>query len=105
MDTHESSPCAACRFFLIGLRLIQFILLFVQQPRPYDAGSTHHLIDRSSDLSFPSDHATTIVAITAVFLFHELTPRRVAFVAVAILVSLSRIYVGGHYASDVSAVP
>lgn len=61
--------------FLFGLALNQVILLFVQRARPYEAGVTHLLIERSADFSFPSDHATTTVAIAAAFLIHGM-PRR-----------------------------
>jgi hypothetical protein len=44
--------------FLLGLALNQPLLLFVHRVRPYDAGITHLLIERSGDFSFPSDQQT-----------------------------------------------
>ena len=70
--------------FLTGLALNQLILLFVQRVRPYDGGITSLLIPPSGDPSFPSDHATASFAIAA-----------------AVLISISRIYIGTHYLSDV----
>ena len=54
---------AAGLTFLIGLGINQIILLFDHRIRPYDAGITRLLIERSSDPSFPSDHATASFAI------------------------------------------
>jgi undecaprenyl-diphosphatase len=87
--------------FLVGLAINQVILLFVQRARPYDAGVTHLLIERSADFSFPSDHATATVAIAAAFMIHEMPQRGALFLAAAVLMVVSRVYVGTHYASDV----
>jgi undecaprenyl-diphosphatase len=92
---------AAGLSFLAGLALNQFVLLFIHRERPYDAGITHLLIGRSADFSFPSDHATAVVAIAATFLLHRMSRRGLVFLAAAIVVGFSRIYVGIHYASDV----
>ena len=40
---------AAGLSFLIGLGLNQIILLFVHRVRPYDAGVSHLIIERSAD--------------------------------------------------------
>ncbi len=87
--------------FLLGLALNQLILLFVHRMRPYDAGITNLLIARSADYSFPSDHATAATAIAAAFLLHGMRRSGLAFLAAALLVIVSRVYVGTHYASDV----
>ncbi len=87
--------------FLIGLAINQVILLLVHRIRPYDAGISHLLIAPSADPSFPSDHATATFAIAAAFLLHGM--RRVGFwfLAAALLVIVSRVYIGTHYVSDV----
>ncbi|MEP6563572.1 MAG: phosphatase PAP2 family protein [Mesorhizobium sp.] len=92
---------AAGLSFLIGLGINQLVLLFVQRVRPYDAHITHLIIGRSLDFSFPSDHATAGFAIAAAFLLHGLRRRGLAFLAAAMLVSLSRVYLGTHYVSDI----
>lgn len=92
---------AAGLSFLIGLGMNQIILLFVHRVRPYDAGLSHLIIERSADWSFPSDHATATFAIAAAFLAHGRGWRGLAFLIAAVLVSVSRVYVGTHYASDV----
>ena len=92
---------AAGLSFLTGLGLNQLILLFVHRIRPYDAGVSHLIISRSGDWSFPSDHATATFAIATSFLLHGFGRRGLAFLAGALLVCVSRIYVGAHYVTDV----
>jgi undecaprenyl-diphosphatase len=87
--------------FLLGLGFNQIILLFVHRARPYDGGVTHLLIERSADFSFPSDHATAIFAIAASFLLHAMPRRGVLLLAAAVLVAISRVYIGTHYLSDI----
>jgi len=76
-------------------------LLFIHRVRPYDSGVTNLLIARSGDFSFPSDHATATFAIAAAFLLHGMRRRGLGFLAAALLIAISRVYVGTHYASDV----
>ncbi len=87
--------------FLVGLAVNQIILLFVHRIRPYDAGITHLLIDRSADPSFPSDHATATFAIAAAFLLYGVRRLGLWFLAAAVLVAISRVYIGTHYVGDV----
>lgn len=92
---------AAGLSFLIGLAFNQVVLLFVHRVRPYDAGLTHLIIARSTDWSFPSDHATATIAIVAAFLFHGWRKRALGLFIGALIVCVSRIYVGTHYFTDV----
>lgn len=92
---------AAGLSFILGLMINQLILLFIQRMRPYDAGLTHLLISPSADFSFPSDHATATVAIAAAFLLQGMRRRGLVFLAAAVVVCLSRVYIGTHYVSDV----
>lgn len=87
--------------FLLGLGINQIVLLIVDRIRPYDAGITHLLIERSGDPSFPSDHATATFAIAASLLLHGMCKRGLVFLAAALLISTSRVYIGTHYMSDV----
>ena len=92
---------AAGSSFLFGLALNQVILLFVHRVRPYDAGLTNLLVAPSVDPSLPSDHAIASFAISATFLvssFHGAS----RFLAAAILISVSGVYKGTHYVSDVA---
>ena len=92
---------AAGLTFLLGLALNQLILLFVHRMRPYDAGISHLLVAPSADPSFPSDHATASFAIAAAFLVHGMRRIGLWFLAAAVLVAFSRVYIGTHYVSDV----
>lgn len=92
---------AAGLSFLLGLGINQVVLLFVQRLRPYDVGVSHLLIERSADFSFPSDHATASVAIAVAFLLHGLKRQGLAFLAAAVLLAVSRVYIGTHFLGDV----
>jgi undecaprenyl-diphosphatase len=99
---HIRHTCVAAGLaFIIGLGLNQILLLFVHRIRPYDAGVSHLIVSRSSDWSFPSDHATASFAIAAAFFLHGARRRGIALLAAALLVCVSRLYVGTHYASDI----
>ena len=84
-----------------GLAVNQIILLFVHRPRPYDAGVSHLVVAPSADWSFPSDHATVAFAIAATFALSNERNRAVWFLIAAVLVSLSRVFIGTHYVSDI----
>ena len=75
----------------------------VQRVRPCNAlplGEVRLLIERSPGFSFPSSHATNSFAMAMVLAWRW--PRLVIlFVAFAILVAYSRVYVGVHYPVDV----
>jgi undecaprenyl-diphosphatase len=78
----------------------QIIILFFQCVGPYDDGITHLIIARSVDASFPSDHATACFAIATMLLVQGLRRRGTAAAAAAVLISLSRVYGGTHYVTD-----
>ena len=87
--------------FGLGLAINQGVLLFVHRIRPYDVGATHLLVPPSLDWSFPSDHATATFAIVLAFAAQGVPLRTMALFGAAVLVCLSRVYVGLHYASDI----
>lgn len=87
--------------FFLGLGLNQILLLMIDRPRPYIEGITTLLVPPSADPSFPSDHATAVFAIAVTFLLGGLRKRGLWFLAGAILVALSRVFVGIHYLGDV----
>jgi undecaprenyl-diphosphatase len=76
-------------------------LSFFHRVRPYDGGISHLLISPSADPSFPSDHATATFAVAAAFLLHGMRRMGLWFLATAVLVAVSRVYIGTHYVSDV----
>ena len=89
--------------FLLGLGINQIIIAVIHRVRPYDAGITHLIVEKSADWSFPSDHATASVSIAAAFALQRLPLRTALFALVALVVCLARVYVGTHYVSDVLA--
>jgi membrane-associated phospholipid phosphatase len=88
---------------LVAVAVNQPITHIVNEARPY---TTHPhvllLASRSSDLSFPSDHAVMAGAVAAGLL---LVSRRLGLVATAaaLLMAFVRVYVGAHYPWDVIA--
>jgi undecaprenyl-diphosphatase len=105
---HRSSRALAAAAWapiamLIALELNQPLGRAVHEQRPYD---THHgmlvLVARTTDFSFPSDHAVMAGAVTAGLL---LVSWRVGLVAAALglLMVFTRVYVGAHYPWDVVA--
>ncbi len=88
---------------LLALGIGQVIGGAVDRLRPYETmGDVHVLIDRTTDFSFPSDHATMAGAIAVGLL---LTNRKwgIPATAAAVLMAFTRVYVGAHYPSDVLA--
>lgn len=99
---HVRHACVAAGLsFLLGLAVNQVILLFLHRIRPYDAGITHLIVSPSADWSFPSDHATAAFAIVAAFFLNGLRRAGAWLLVGAVLICLSRVYVGTHYVSDV----
>ena len=88
---------------VLALGVGQLIGHAVDRARPYAVMPTVHvLITRTSDFSFPSDHAAAAFAIAAVlFVVH----RRLGILALlaAAVMSVARVYVGAHYPGDVAA--
>lgn len=88
---------------LIAVGLNQLIGAQVAEPRPYAVlPHVEVLVSRSTDFSFPSDHAVMAGAVAAGVL---LADRRLGLVAavLAVLMAADRVYVGAHFPLDVAA--
>jgi membrane-associated phospholipid phosphatase len=88
---------------LVALGIGQLIGRAIDRARPYDAMTgIHVLVDKTTDFSFPSDHATMAGAVAAGLL---LTNRRWGAIAavLAVVMAFTRVYVGAHYPADVIA--
>lgn len=96
---------------IIGLIIGNGIIKnLVARMRPYDYYDKIHgtkdfiniLIGKQSDYAFPSGHTqASFAAATSIFLYHK--KEGIAALAVAILISFSRLYVFVHYPTDVFA--
>jgi undecaprenyl-diphosphatase len=88
---------------LVALGLNQILGHAFGRARPYASmPDVHVLIPRTSDFSFPSDHAVAVGAVAAGL---WLADRALGWVAVvlALLLAAARVYVGAHYPGDVLA--
>jgi membrane-associated phospholipid phosphatase len=88
---------------LVALGVGQIIGGAVDRARPYETmANVHLLVDKTTDFSFPSDHATVAGAVAVGVLFAN---RRWGLVAsvLAVLMAFTRVYVGAHYPGDVVA--
>lgn len=89
---------------LLAVGLNQPIVNAVHEARPYTAvPGLLVLADRTSDFSFPSDHATMAGAVTAgLFLLHRRLLAWISAVA-ALLMAFARVYIAAHFPQDVAA--
>ncbi len=88
---------------LISLGLGQIIGHLVDRARPYAVlPHVHVLVAKSTDVSFPSDHALTVGAIAIGLWLVDRTLGWIA-IALALLMAFTRVYVGAHYPADVAA--
>lgn len=84
----------------IALAIGQAIGWSIQRPRPYVHHSVILLVGRTTDFSFPSDHATFAFSIVWPVLAQH---RKMGYLmlAMAIWLCFARVFVGAHYPSDV----
>ena len=90
---------------LLGFAVTNLALKhIIHRIRPYDViSSLNILVKPERSFSFPSGHATASFA--AAWALFRLAPKKVGVPALllAILIALSRLYVGVHYPTDVLA--
>ncbi len=90
----------------VGLAMIanQVIGHIYFRPRPFASHEVNLLVERSADPSFPSDHAAFVFAIAGVVVLKDRFAGYLSWMALAfaVLVSLSRVFIGTHYPLDVT---
>jgi undecaprenyl-diphosphatase len=86
----------------LALLIAQPIADAVDRARPFvdHPSQAHLLVTRSTDPSFPSDHATGAFAIAVAIWLYDRTIGAV-FLVFAALIAFARVYVGVHYPGDV----
>lgn len=94
---------------LILLTIISFPLVFIVlkigaylyfDPRPFVVGNFTPLVFHEPDNGFPSDHTILLSSVAMLFVIHY---RKVSYIlfALALIVAISRVYVGVHHTVDV----
>ena len=88
---------------LLAVAINQPVVAAINEARPYT--TLEHILvlaHRSTDPSFPSDHATMAGAVAAGLLFVSWRLGLLA-VAAAVVMAFARVYIGAHYPQDVVA--
>jgi undecaprenyl-diphosphatase len=86
---------------LIGIALTLLLKMLIARPRPEDIMNVGFWASATFS-SFPSDHASTAFVMFGI-IGHHLKKYKLWFFLLAILVAISRIYLGVHFPTDVLA--
>lgn len=99
---YDNRKQALYAFFsvLLAMGISQMIGLMWFRNRPYIDHPVNRLVTVTADASFPSDHAAGSFSIAGSIL-SEHSLGGVILTVMAVLLSLSRVYVGVHYPSDI----
>ncbi|PEC82151.1 undecaprenyl-diphosphatase [Bacillus cereus] len=85
---------------IIALLVNVVIHAVYYHPRPFVSHDVHQLVPHAADSSFVSDHSVLVFSIAFVFLLRGEKLKYVALIW-AVLVGISRMYVGVHYPLDI----
>lgn len=90
--------------FILSELLAKLVGQLYSHVQPFAAlPNVHQLIEKEAGNSFPSDHTVLIFSFMIVLFLHTKTASRYLYLLAAVLASVSRIFVGVHYPSDVLA--
>ncbi|EAO51825.1 Bacitracin transport permease protein BCRC [Bacillus thuringiensis serovar israelensis ATCC 35646] len=80
--------------------LVNVLNAVYYHPRPFVSHDVHQLVPHAADSSFVSDHSVLVFSIVFVFI---LRGEKLKYIALlwAVLVGISRMYVGVHYPLDI----
>ena len=101
----KTRPAAFLTAFVFIFELILFEVILknaVGRPRPFVEYGLEIIIPPPPTFSFPSGHALSSFSSALIF-YHFIGRKAVPFIAAALLISFSRIYLLVHYPSDVAA--
>jgi len=88
--------------FTLAYSINRFIEFFIYRDRPFITHDITQLVEHTANSSFPSDHASSAIAIAVTLLLVSLKYRYI-WCLLAIFVAFSRVWVGVHYPLDVLA--
>jgi undecaprenyl-diphosphatase len=101
-ETAAALVCTVIAVF-VGLGAAQLLGHLVDRARSYDAiDGVRVLVFRTTDFSFPSDHATMAGAVAGGLWVVDRRLGRITLV-LALVMASARVYVGAHYPGDVVA--
>lgn len=84
---------------LVAAKILNQVII---NPRPFVVGNFTPLVPHTPDNGFPSDHMLLVSALPAIIIYYS-RKYAIALWIIAIIVGISRVYVGVHHAIDIQA--
>jgi undecaprenyl-diphosphatase len=102
-DRKWKLACASAFLAAALAYVVNFVIHHIHdRARPYEAHAVRHPWSTSTDASFPSDHTSLSFAIAFTVLMFD-AAAGAAFLAVAAVIGIGRLFIGAHYPGDVLA--